>query len=52
MAECDEQLWTVWEAMMAEYLDPDVFVALDESAVDDRMGQCQYGWAPAGQPHV
>ena len=37
---------------MAEYLDPDMFVALDESAVDDRTGQRQYGWSPAGQPCV
>jgi hypothetical protein len=38
--------------MMAEYLDPDVFVALDESAVDDKTGQCRYGRSPAGQPCV
>jgi hypothetical protein len=37
---------------MAEYLDPDVFIALDESAVDDKTRQCRYGWSPAGQPCV
>lgn len=37
---------------MAEYLDPDVFITLDESAVDDKTGQHRYGWSPAGQPCV
>ncbi|KAJ7936510.1 hypothetical protein B0H13DRAFT_1582058, partial [Mycena leptocephala] len=30
-AERDDQLRTIWEAEMAQYPDPDVFVALDES---------------------
>jgi hypothetical protein len=51
-AERDEQLRNIWETVMAEYLDPDVFVALDESAVDDKTGQRRYGWSPAGQPCV
>lgn len=51
-AERDEQLRTMWEVMMAEYLDPDVFVALDESAVDGKTGQRQYGRSPSGQPCV
>jgi hypothetical protein len=38
--------------MMAEYLDPDAFVALDESTVDGKTGQHQYGWFPNGQPCV
>ena len=37
--EQNEELCTVWEAMMVQYLDPDLFVALDESAVDDKTGQ-------------
>jgi hypothetical protein len=37
-AEQDEQLCNIWETVMAEYLDPDVFIALDESAVDDKTG--------------
>ena len=36
-AERNEELHNIWEAMMAEYPDPDVFVALDESAVDDKI---------------
>ncbi|KAJ7240910.1 hypothetical protein C8J57DRAFT_1143218, partial [Mycena rebaudengoi] len=35
-AERDEQLRTIWEAEMAQYPDPNVFVALDESAVDNK----------------
>jgi transposase len=35
-AEQDEQLRYIWEGMMAEYPDPNVFIALDESAVDTR----------------
>ena len=42
----------IWEIMIAEYLDPDVFVALDESAVDGKTGQHQYGWSPSGKPCV
>jgi transposase len=34
--ERDEELRSIWEADMAQYQDPDVFVALDESAVDTR----------------
>ena len=37
---------------MAEYLDPDVFVALDESAVDGKTGQHHYGQSPSGQSCV
>jgi hypothetical protein len=50
--ERDEQLHNLWETMMAEYPDPDIFVALDESAIDDKTGQHRYGWSPAGQPCV
>ena len=38
--------------MMAEYPNPDVFVALDESAVDNKTGHHTYGWSPVGQPCV
>ncbi|KAJ6603934.1 hypothetical protein B0H10DRAFT_1821915 [Mycena sp. CBHHK59/15] len=38
-AERDEQLRTIWEAEMAQYPDPNVFVALDESAVDNKTVQ-------------
>ncbi|KAJ7640206.1 hypothetical protein B0H17DRAFT_859244, partial [Mycena rosella] len=42
-AERDEQLHMIWEADMAQYKDPDVFVALDESAVDNRTIQRTHG---------
>ena len=35
---------------MAKYLDPDVFVVLDESVVDDKTGHCMYSWSPVGLP--
>ena len=38
-SERDEELRTLWEVTMAEYNDPQVFVALDESAVDRHTGQ-------------
>ena len=50
--ERDEELRTLWEAMMAEYNDPEVFVALDESAVDGRTGQRGYGRSRVGNPCV
>ena len=50
--ERDEELRTIWELCMAEYTDPSVFVALDESAVDNKTPQRQTGWAPMGQPCV
>ena len=33
---------------MAEYTDPDVFIALDESAVDSKTMQRTHGWSPVG----
>ncbi|KIM42230.1 hypothetical protein M413DRAFT_10428 [Hebeloma cylindrosporum] len=47
--EWDNDVHMAWEIMMAEYQDPDLFVALDESAVDNRTGQRHEGWAPVGQ---
>ena len=37
---------------MAEYTDPDLFVALDESAVNDKTGQWQFGWSSVGTQSV
>jgi len=37
--ERNEELRTLWEADMAEYTDLDVFVALDESAMDNHTVQ-------------
>lgn len=50
--ERNEELRTLWEADMAEYTDPDIFVALDESAVDNHTVQRQYGRSMAGAPCV
>ncbi|KAJ7933533.1 hypothetical protein B0H13DRAFT_1523075, partial [Mycena leptocephala] len=51
-AERDDQLCTLWEADMAQYTDPDVFVALDESAVDNRTVQRTHGRSTEGTPCV
>jgi len=51
-AERDEELRTIWEADMAQYTDPDVFVALDESAVDNQTVQRGYGRSASGTPCV
>ena len=37
---------------MAEYTDPNVFIVLDESAVDNHTVQRQYGWSLVGAPCV
>ena len=50
--ECNKDLRTLWEANMAEYTDPDVFIALDESAVDNHTVQQQYGQSLVGAPCV
>jgi transposase len=51
-AERNDQLRAIWEGMMAEYTDPDVFVAIDESAIDDKTGHRQMGWSRLGVPCV
>jgi transposase len=51
-AERDEELRSVWEIAMAEYTDPEVFVFLDESAVDNKTVQRSHGWSKVGQPCV
>jgi len=51
-AERDEELRTIWEADMARYTDPGVFVALDESAVDNKTLQREYGRSMVGSPCV
>jgi len=45
-AERDEAVRAAWEGMMAECTDPDVFIALDESAVDFQTAQRTHGWSP------
>jgi hypothetical protein len=44
--ECDEYSRAVWEGEMAEYDDPDIFVFLDESAVNNLTMQRYAGWFP------
>lgn len=50
--ERNEELRTLWEIDMAQYKDPRVFLALDESAVDNKTAQRRFGWAPIGLPCV
>ena len=47
-AERDDGLRAIWEGMMAQYTNPELFVAVDESAVDDRTGQRTQGWSKIG----
>jgi hypothetical protein len=51
-AERDEELRSVWEIAMSEYTNPEVFIFLDESAVDGKTGQRSYEWSRIGQPCV
>jgi len=51
-AERNEELRAIWEADMAQYTDPDVFVALDESAVDNHTVQRGYGRSLVGTPCI
>jgi transposase len=45
--ERSESIRVLWEMQMAQYSDPDLFVFLDESAVDGRTGLRANGWAPS-----
>lgn len=48
-AQCDEELHMLWEAEMAEYTDPEVFVFLDENAVDKALlseDEVDHYWEP------
>lgn len=47
-AERDEELRNLWQLRMAAYKDPDQFVFLDESSVDQLTGHRPFGWAPRG----
>lgn len=51
-AERDNVLRAIWEGEMAQYDDPDVFVFLDESAVDNKTGQRNKGRSRRGTPCV
>jgi transposase len=51
-AERSELLRAIWEGEVAQYDDPDMFVFLDESAVDNRTGQRNKGRSRRGTPCV
>jgi len=50
--ERDEELCNVWEAAMSEYTNPDMFVALDKTAVDEETMQQTHGQSPVRIPCV
>ena len=47
-SERNEGLRTLWELELAEFDDPDFFVFVDESAVDNRTVQRSNGWSSVG----
>lgn len=47
-AERNEELRTLWELELAQLDDPDLFVFIDESAVDNKTVQRSQGWSPIG----
>ena len=47
-AERNEELRTLWEIELAEFNDPDLFVFIDESAVDNKTVQRSQGWSTVG----
>lgn len=51
-SERDEDLRDLWQLRMAAYRNPDLFVFLDESSVDQLTGHRTFGWAPRGAPCV
>ena len=50
--ERNEDVRVLWALDMAQYTDPDLFVFLDESAVDNRTVRRASGWSGAGTPAV
>ena len=50
--ERDKMVRACWEAETAKYMDPDYFIFIDESHVDQKTAQRQNGWAPVGSPPV
>lgn len=51
-SERNDSVRVLWELQMAQYTDPDMFVFLDESAVDGQTGLRANGWSPANLPAV
>ena len=50
--EGDKRVRACWEIETAQYVDPDCFVFIDESHIDQKTAQRRYGWAPIGLPPV
>lgn len=50
--EGDRMVRACWEVETAQYVDPDCFVFIDESHVDQKTAQRQHGWALVGLPPV
>ena len=51
-SEGDKMVRACWEAETAKYIDPDYFIFIDESHVDQKTAQRKNGWAPVGLPPV
>lgn len=51
-AERDEDLRLLWRLDIAQYEDPEMFVFLDESAVDNHTVARTHGWSAEGLPCV
>jgi len=51
-SERNEDVRLLWELDMAQYTDPEMFVFLDESAVDNRTVWRACGWSAASTPTV
>jgi len=47
-AERNEELRTLWEIELAQLDDPDLFIFIDESAVDNKTVQRSQGWSAVG----
>jgi len=50
--ERNDLLRAIWEGNMAQYTDPDLFIFLDESAVNNLTTQRLAGWSRRGTPCV
>lgn len=47
-AERNERLWTLWKLEIAKVDDPNFFIFINESAVNNRTVQCSTGWSATG----
>ena len=51
-SERNDSVQVLWELQMAQYTNPDMFVFLDESAVNGLTGLRANGWSPSNIPAV